>query len=155
MTDSARTEVDGLLRRLLGRSGPELGCEQCFDELDRYVELELGGADADAATPGMRLAAIVTGNADRQREATGEHPGVRIVDSADALFRDPSAFDLVVYPFVSLTRLALPHLERSGRGRVVVVASSSVREPIDELALSNMTRPAVIGWLKTLSREMA
>jgi len=54
MTDSARTEVDGLLRRLLGRSGPELGCEQCFDELDRYVELELAGADAGAAIPGMR-----------------------------------------------------------------------------------------------------
>ena len=50
MTDSARTEVDGLLRRLLGRSGPELGCEQCFDELDRYVELELAGADAGART---------------------------------------------------------------------------------------------------------
>jgi len=54
MTDSPRTEVDGLVRRLLGPSGPELDCEQCFDELDRYVELELGGADADAATPGMR-----------------------------------------------------------------------------------------------------
>ena len=54
MTDSPRTEVYGLVRRLLGRSGPELGCEQCFDELDRYVELELAGADAGAAIPGMR-----------------------------------------------------------------------------------------------------
>jgi hypothetical protein len=31
-----------------------VSCEQCFDELDRYVELELAGADADAAIPGMR-----------------------------------------------------------------------------------------------------
>jgi hypothetical protein len=41
------------IRRMLGAAGPELSCEQCFDELDRYVELELAGADADAAVPGM------------------------------------------------------------------------------------------------------
>jgi hypothetical protein len=39
---------------LLGPPGPELTCEQCFDQLDRYVELGLGGSDADAAIPGMR-----------------------------------------------------------------------------------------------------
>jgi hypothetical protein len=42
------------LRRLLGPAGPELTCEQCFEELDRHVELTLAGADADAAVPGMR-----------------------------------------------------------------------------------------------------
>jgi hypothetical protein len=39
---------------LLGPEGPELTCEQCFDELDRYVELELAGANAESAVPGMR-----------------------------------------------------------------------------------------------------
>jgi hypothetical protein len=43
-----------VLARLTGPPGPELTCEQCFDHLDRYVELELGGTDADAAIPGMR-----------------------------------------------------------------------------------------------------
>ena len=43
-----------LLRRLLGPAGPELTCEQCFEQLDRHVELTLAGADADAAVPGMR-----------------------------------------------------------------------------------------------------
>jgi hypothetical protein len=47
-------EDDKLLRALLGPTGPELSCEECFDELDRYVELELVGADADAAIPGMQ-----------------------------------------------------------------------------------------------------
>jgi hypothetical protein len=42
------------IRRVLGPRDPELTCEACFDELDRYVELELAGADADAAVPGMR-----------------------------------------------------------------------------------------------------
>ena len=44
---------DPLLARLLGPSEPEVTCEQCFEELDRYVELELDGADADAALPGV------------------------------------------------------------------------------------------------------
>lgn len=43
-----------LLGRLLGPEGPDLSCEECFEHLDRYVELELGGADADAGVPGMR-----------------------------------------------------------------------------------------------------
>ena len=43
-----------LIGRLLGPDGPELTCESCFEQLDRYVELELAGADADAAIPGMR-----------------------------------------------------------------------------------------------------
>ncbi len=47
------TEDKDLIRALLGPAGPELTCEQCFEELDRYVELELAGADAERAVPGM------------------------------------------------------------------------------------------------------
>jgi hypothetical protein len=43
-----------LLARLLGPAGEELTCEECFDQLDRYVELELSGRGADVAVPGMR-----------------------------------------------------------------------------------------------------
>jgi anti-sigma factor RsiW len=39
---------------LLGPAGPELTCQECFQHLDRYVDLELAAADADAAIPGMR-----------------------------------------------------------------------------------------------------
>ncbi len=42
------------LRRVLGPGEPELTCDQCFEELDRYVELSLAGADADGRIPGMR-----------------------------------------------------------------------------------------------------
>jgi len=45
---------DELIDKLLGPEGPELTCEECFEELDRYVELELSGADAEAKIPGMR-----------------------------------------------------------------------------------------------------
>lgn len=43
-----------MLGRLIGPSGPEVGCDECFAELDRYVELELAGEDAEIAVPGMR-----------------------------------------------------------------------------------------------------
>jgi predicted anti-sigma-YlaC factor YlaD len=39
---------------LLGPTGPEITCEACFELIDEYVDLELGGADADARIPGMR-----------------------------------------------------------------------------------------------------
>jgi hypothetical protein len=45
-------ELD-VIRALLGPAGPELACEECFEELDRYVELELAGRDADREVPGM------------------------------------------------------------------------------------------------------
>ena len=47
-------DIERTLGRLLGPAGPEVGCDECFAELDRYVELELAGADADAAVPGLR-----------------------------------------------------------------------------------------------------
>jgi hypothetical protein len=54
MTERDPERRDDLLARLLGPSGPELTCEQCFEQLDRYVELDLAGGDADGAVPGMR-----------------------------------------------------------------------------------------------------
>jgi 3-oxoacyl-[acyl-carrier protein] reductase len=64
------------------------------------------------------------------------------------------AVELLLISAVRLTGLCLPQLERSGRGRVINITSSSVREPIDNLALSNAVRPGVIGWAKTLAREV-
>ena len=42
------------LKRLLGPAEPELLCDECFEKLDEYVELELHGAQADDLIPGMR-----------------------------------------------------------------------------------------------------
>ena len=46
--------ADNPLRRLLGPTEPELLCDECFEKLDAYVELELRGQAADAQIPGMR-----------------------------------------------------------------------------------------------------
>ena len=49
-----RHDLDDAIRRVLGPAEAELGCDACFELLDRYVELEVAGAGADAAVPGLR-----------------------------------------------------------------------------------------------------
>ena len=49
-----RDDTRKLLSRMLGPAGPEVTCEECFEHLDRYVELELAGAPADELVPGLR-----------------------------------------------------------------------------------------------------
>ena len=65
-----------------------------------------------------------------------------------------TAVALLLLSAVRLTNLCLPHLRRSPAGRVINIESSTVKEPADNLALSNAVRPGVIGWAKTLSREV-
>ena len=54
MTDDRTTERARLLAALLGPAEAELTCEQCFEQLDRYVDTALTGGDPDHAVPGMR-----------------------------------------------------------------------------------------------------
>lgn len=49
-----RADLNHTLRRLLGPAEPEVGCDVCFQALDRYVELELAGGPTDTALPGLR-----------------------------------------------------------------------------------------------------
>ena len=65
-----------------------------------------------------------------------------------------AAARLLLGSVVRLTGLCLPHLERSTCPRIVNVTSSTVREPVDNLALSNAIRPGVVGWAKSLAREL-
>jgi 3-oxoacyl-[acyl-carrier protein] reductase len=76
-------------------------------------------------------------------------PAVGLADEAVE-----GAVELLLLSVIRLTNLCLPYLEASGRGRIVNVESSSVRAPIDGLALSNAVRPGVVGWMKTLAREV-
>ena len=56
---------------------------------------------------------------------------------------------------IRTTREALPHLRRSGGGRIINITSIAVKQPIDRLILSNTARLGVVGMAKTLSRELA
>ena len=54
MTRTKQTERDRLVALLIGPPGRELTCEQCFEQLDRYVDLQLTNARRDHEIPGMR-----------------------------------------------------------------------------------------------------
>ncbi len=66
-----------------------------------------------------------------------------------------SAFDLLVLSAVRMVRLAVPSMKARGGGAIVVSTSSAVKEPIPNLALSNVVRASVAAMSKTLSNELA
>lgn len=66
-----------------------------------------------------------------------------------------SYFQTMVVSLITLGNLLIPAMKEQGWGRVLTVASSSVVEPIANLALSNTLRSALVGWNKTLSSEIA
>jgi 3-oxoacyl-[acyl-carrier protein] reductase len=117
---------------------------------------------------GLAVAGDVTSEADLERlveTAAGTYGGVDILVNnsggphpARSTELDAekvrTATDLLLVSVVRLTGLCLPHLERSAAGRVVTVTSSTVREPIDNLALSNSLRPGIAGWSKSFAREL-
>ncbi len=82
---------------------------------------------------------------------TGGPPAGGFEDFDDDGWR--AAWELTMMSALRLTRLALPRLRESGRGRIVNITSSSVKEPSEGLLLSNAYRPAVTGWAKTLSQD--
>lgn len=65
------------------------------------------------------------------------------------------AFHLTLLSAVRLIRAVLPSMKQRSGGRIIQIVSSSVKQPIDGLLLSNAIRPGVIGLAKTLSRELA
>lgn len=64
-------------------------------------------------------------------------------------------FEAMVKPVFRLAGLVLPGMRERGFGRIVVVASSGVEQPIPNLVISNALRASIAGWAKTLSAEVA
>ena len=66
-----------------------------------------------------------------------------------------AAFDLTLMSAVRLTRLVLPHMRSRQWGRIVNVTSYTVKQPVQQMMLSNSIRLGVVGWAKTLATELA
>lgn len=64
-------------------------------------------------------------------------------------------FDAMVLPVIRLAGLVLPGMRQGGFGRILIVASSGVEQPIPNLVMSNALRASLAGWAKTLSAEVA
>lgn len=65
------------------------------------------------------------------------------------------ALDSTLFSLTTFVREALPHFKDAGWGRIVVITSTSVKQPIPGLLLSNTIRAGVVGLCKTLSQEFA
>jgi 3-oxoacyl-[acyl-carrier protein] reductase len=81
----------------------------------------------------------------------GPPPGSATAMTPESL---EQAVELLFVPAVRLVQLCLPHLEQSEGGRILLLTSSTVKEPTDHLALSNAVRPGLTGWAKALAREL-
>jgi 3-oxoacyl-[acyl-carrier protein] reductase len=66
-----------------------------------------------------------------------------------------AAYELTFLSVVRMVRLVLPHMRKTGSGRIITIVSTSVKQPIDNLVLSNSIRPGVIGLTKSLSIDLA
>ena len=84
---------------------------------------------------------------------SGGPPGGYFDDFDDSAWQ--TAFELLLLNVVRMVRAALPHLRSSDHGRIVNVASTSVRQPIKGLILSNSLRAGVVALAKTISDELA
>jgi 3-oxoacyl-[acyl-carrier protein] reductase len=128
--DQAVAELDGELTPFVADTG----------ELERIGELP--GA-VEAALGPVEILVTNTG---------GPPPGAAL-DAGAAEWR--RAYESLVLAPRLLIEAVLPGMRERGWGRIVNVGSSSTREPIPGLALSNSHRPGLIGLLKTLAREVA
>ncbi|GAB4375718.1 MAG: hypothetical protein Kow0062_15090 [Acidobacteriota bacterium] len=99
------------------------------------VEIERGGAFT-----------ILVNNA-------GGPAGGPLLDAEDAAFE--TAFRRHVLAAQALVRTLLPGMLEAGWGRIVNIVSTSVRQPIPGLGVSNTIRGAVASWAKTLAGELA
>jgi 3-oxoacyl-[acyl-carrier protein] reductase len=112
---------------------------------------DLSVADAIAAWHGQTVERF--GGVDLLFTNTGGPPAGAALAFDDQAWRD--GFDLLVLSAIRLVRLAVPSMQARGGGAIVMGTSMSVKEPIANLALSNVLRASVASLAKTLSIELA
>ena len=112
-------------------------------------------ADVSSGNEAARLVAHAVstlGGLDIVVHNAGGPPAGEFLSITDAQWQ--KAFDQNLMSFVRLVQAAAPELKKAGGGRILTIASSSIKQPIPNLVLSNATRAGVWGLAKTLSREL-
>jgi len=121
---------------------------------------DIGGlaAPADLSTPDGPAAAVgqvadAWGGLDLLVVNSGGPPFGRFAELTEEEW--DQAIDGTLRSALRLIRAGLPHLRSSERGAILIILSSSVREPIDGLTTSNLIRPGLAGLIKSLASEIA
>jgi 3-oxoacyl-[acyl-carrier protein] reductase len=136
----------------------EAAVTQAAGQISAVSGTQVVGVAADVSAPGTAERLVGTaverfGGLDILVNNGGGPPRGHFADFGDAAWQD--AFDLLLLSVVRMVRAALPHLRASGRGRVINIGSTSVKEPIPGLILSNSLRAGVAGLARTLADELA
>jgi 3-oxoacyl-[acyl-carrier protein] reductase len=112
---------------------------------------DLSTADGPASAVDGAVAAL--GGLDLLVVNSGGPPMGRFEDLTEAQWR--TAIEGTLQSALRLLRAGLPHIRASDRGAILIILSSSVREPIPGLTLSNVLRPGLDGLVKSLAAEIA
>ena len=120
---------------------------EMYGEGHETVTLDLEDIDAvREAVSSMGVVHIVVNN-------SGGPPGGALLQNSLEDFDGP--FRRHLHAAHTIVQMLAPGMEKSGSGRIVNIISTSVREPIDNIGLSNTLRGAMASWSKSLSRELA
>jgi 3-oxoacyl-[acyl-carrier protein] reductase len=136
-----------------------------MDKLEQVVAAcrAAGADDAQAFTLDLEGTASVASLTHEVSEQFGEidilvlngggpKPGTY---TATSLADWDNGYRVTLRSMIELTNAVLPGMRERGWGRIVALTSSSVKQPIDNLALSNAFRVALVAAMKTLSNEVA
>lgn len=151
-----RLALEGADVVINSRSAGPLGV--AADEIAQNAGCRVVAAAGDVSNPEVCAALVERALGEFGRldilvaNAGGPPPG-GVDDFGAAAYRD--ALEVNLMSTVQLTLAALPAMRKNGWGRIIAVTSVSVKQPIKGLLLSNTARPGVVGFIKTISQDLA
>lgn len=147
-SEGARVAITGRTADVLERAAQQLREENGAEVLS------LPGDITGSAEPARVVEAVIErfGRLDVLVANAGGPPPVRALDVSDEQVL--AAVNANLLTTIRLVRVALPHLETSGQGRICAITSASVVQPIPNLSLSNLSRVGLWGWAKTAAQDL-
>ncbi|MFF3575189.1 SDR family oxidoreductase [Nocardia jiangxiensis] len=117
-----------------------------------YLSLDWDLGDLSRIDPNIEAIESELGSVDVLVNITGGPPPTPVSGQDGQLWSDQ--FRSMVLSVIAITDRILPTMREQGWGRVITSTSSGVLEPIPNLGLSNALRSSLVGWSKTLAREI-
>ena len=160
VTGAARGQGAAIVRRLRKDGFHIAACDLLIDDLkatvaalgdDAVIAIPLDVTDADKLRRFVAAAAQRFGGIDVAVANAGGPPAKNFLSLTPEEWR--KAVEVNFLSVASLAREVIPHMQKKRWGRFVSITSTSVRQPIPDLVLSNSVRPAVVGLIKSLAIE--
>lgn len=147
--------AEGVRVAVAGRNAEavEETCCQVWDRNVRCLPLIWDLSDPEQIEPNIARIEQELGPVDILINNTGGPPPTQAQGQDPALWT--AQFQSMVLSVIAITDRVLPGMKAAGWGRIITSTSSGVEAPIPGLAISNALRASLVGWSKTLAREVA